>query len=110
MSNGVTQSATSDPTHPFKAKTAGSSFTYVHTYSPDQLRIERWYVIYTRARHEKSVAEQCTQRGVAVFLPLYCVQHRWKQRRAEVLLPLFPSYVFVRIALQDRLRVLGVPG
>jgi transcription antitermination factor NusG len=27
-----------------------------------------------------------------------------------VLLPLFPSYVFVHIALRDRLHILGLPG
>jgi transcription antitermination factor NusG len=69
-----------------------------------------WYAVYTRTRHEKSVAEQCHQRGVITFLPLYSVQHRWKQRLARVLLPLFPSYVFVRIALQDRIKVLSIPG
>jgi transcription antitermination factor NusG len=69
-----------------------------------------WYAVYTRTRHEKSVAEQCNQRGVTNFLPLYCVQHRWSQRLARVLLPLFPSYVFVQIAPQDRVRVLSVPG
>lgn len=67
-------------------------------------------MVYTRARHEKCVAENCRQRGITVFLPLYQVQRRWKDRRAEVLLPLFPSYVFVHIALADRLHILGLPG
>jgi transcription antitermination factor NusG len=66
--------------------------------------------VYTRSRHEKSVAEQCQHRGLAVFLPLYSVQHRWKQRRAELLLPLFPSYLFVQMTLRDRVRVLGIQG
>lgn len=69
-----------------------------------------WYAVYTRSRHEKSVAEQCLHRGLVVFLPLYSVQHRWKQRHAELLLPLFPSYLFVQMTLRDRVRVLGVPG
>ena len=93
---------------PFKTNSAGT--TYDGIYSPEQLRTECWYAVYTRSRHEKSVAEQCKQRGVANFLPLYCVQRRWKQRPAKVLLPLFPAYVFVRIALRDRLRVLCIPG
>ena len=76
----------------------------------DVLQKQSWYAVYTRTRHEKAVAEQCKQRGVIAFLPLYCVRHRWKQRFAEVLLPLFPSYIFVRIALEERLRVLSVPG
>lgn len=80
------------------------------TYLPQRFHNQCWYVVYTRSRHEKCIAEQCAERGIMAFLPLYAVQRRWKQRRAEVLLPLFPSYVFVHIALLDRLRVLAVPG
>jgi transcriptional antiterminator RfaH len=76
----------------------------------DQVHEERWYTVYTRTRHEKSVAEHCSQRGITAFLPLYQVQKRWKQRLAQVLLPLFPSYLFVHIALHDRFRILGLPG
>jgi transcription antitermination factor NusG len=35
---------------------------------------------------------------------------RWKDRNACVQLPLFPGYVFVRIDLRDRMRVLQSPG
>lgn len=76
----------------------------------DQLQRQCWYAVYTRSRHEKCVAEQCNQRCVTAFLPLYCARRLWKQRRAEVMLPLFPSYVFVRTALEDRLRILCIPG
>ena len=69
-----------------------------------------WYAGYTAARHEKRVAEHLTQRGVEHFLPLYETIHRWNNGRHRVQLPLFPGYVFVRIALQDRLRVIEVPG
>jgi transcription antitermination factor NusG len=87
-----------------------SSTYQSNTYLPEQLYEKRWYVVYTRNRHEKFVAEQCTQRNVMAFLPLYRVLRKWKQRRAEVLFPLFPSYVFIRIALQERLRILALPG
>ena len=69
-----------------------------------------WYVAYTCSRHEKYLAGQCEQRGITSFLPLYAVQRQWKQRSARVLLPLFPSYVFVRMALAERFRVLALPG
>jgi transcription antitermination factor NusG len=69
-----------------------------------------WYAAYTASRHEKRVAEQLQTRGVENFLPLYNTVHRWKNGRHRVQLPLFPGYVFVRIALRDRLRVLQVPG
>lgn len=69
-----------------------------------------WYAGYTAARHEKRVAEHFTQRGVEHFLPLYETIHRWNNGRHRVQLPLFAGYIFVRIALKDRLRVLEVPG
>jgi transcription antitermination factor NusG len=69
-----------------------------------------WYAGYTASRHEKRVAEQLQQRGIEHFLPLYQTIHRWKNGRHQVQLPLFPGYVFVRIALRDRLPVLQIPG
>jgi transcription antitermination factor NusG len=70
----------------------------------------RWYAIYTSSRHEKVVAKQLEERGIESFLPLYRSWHRWKDRRKLVDLALFPSYVFVRIEVRKRLRVLQVPG
>jgi transcription antitermination factor NusG len=70
----------------------------------------QWYAGYTAARHEKRVAEHFAQRGVDHLLPLYETIHRWNNGRHRVQLPLFPSYIFVRIALQEKLRVLEVPG
>lgn len=69
-----------------------------------------WYAIYTSARHERVVARQLGERSIETFLPLYRSFHRWKDRRKLVESALFPSYVFVRIAIEDRLRVLEVPG
>lgn len=65
-----------------------------------------WYALYTCPRHEKRVAQQIEQRRISCFLPLYRSVRRWKDRRKELELALFPGYVFVRIALEDRLRVL----
>lgn len=70
----------------------------------------RWYAIYTSARHEKVVARQLGERSIETFLPLYRSVNRWKDRRKLVEAALFPSYVFVRIAIEERLRVLEVPG
>ena len=70
----------------------------------------RWYAAYTCANHEKRVREQLEQRSVESFLPVYEAVRRWKDRRMQLQLPLFPGYVFVRMALVDRLRVLQVPS
>lgn len=70
----------------------------------------KWYAAYTRANHERSVAKQLGSRSLEHYLPVYESLRRWKDRRVRLELPLFPGYVFVRIALRDRLRVLEVPG
>ena len=70
----------------------------------------QWVAVYTVARHEKAVARQLEERRIETFLPLYRSLHRWKDRRKEVELALFPSYVFVRIAARNKLPVLQVPG
>jgi transcription antitermination factor NusG len=69
-----------------------------------------WHAAYTNANHEKRVAEQLTSRSVEYFLPLYPSVRHWKDRKVQLQLPLFPGYVFVKMALQDRMRVLQVPG
>lgn len=70
----------------------------------------RWYAAYTCVHHEKRILQQLTERNIDGFVPLYHSVRRWKDRRKELDLVLFPGYVFVRIPLQQRLRVLQVPG
>ena|SRR5690242_7581464 len=71
---------------------------------------EHWYAAYTRAQHEKRVAAELGMREVEHFLPLYSSVRTWKDRRVQLELPLFPGYVFVRLALRERLRVLQIPS
>lgn len=70
----------------------------------------RWYAAYTSANHEKRVAEQLGVRDVEHFLPTYSSVRRWKDRRVTLQMPLFPGYVFVRLALRNRLKVLQLPS
>ncbi len=69
-----------------------------------------WYAAYTCANHEKRVAAKLGVREVEHFLPVYSSVRRWKDRRVQLDLPLFPGYVFVRLALRDRLRVIQIPS
>src|SRR6266699_4984047 len=77
---------------------------------PDAYYEARWYAVYTCANHEKRVATQLGEREVEHFLPLYRSMRRWKDRRVELELPLFPGYVFARVAFRERLRVLQIPS
>src|SRR5215469_9877403 len=69
-----------------------------------------WYAVYTYPRHEKRIAEQIENRRFCCFLPLYRSVRRWKDRRKQIDQVLFPGYVFVQMALEDKLRVLQLPG
>jgi transcription antitermination factor NusG len=69
-----------------------------------------WYAAYTKANHEKRVIQQLDKRSVEHFLPLYESARRWKDRRVRLQMPLFPGYVFVKLALRDRLQLLQIPG
>src|SRR5580692_10073309 len=69
-----------------------------------------WYAIYTRHRHEKTVAQILTRKGLETFLPLYASAHRWKDRTKLVSLPLFPCYVFIKEGLDRRLDIVTTPG
>jgi transcription antitermination factor NusG len=70
----------------------------------------QWHALYTCAQHERRVFEELERRSIESFLPLYESVRRWKDRQVRLDLPLFQGYVFVRIALQDKLRALEVPG
>lgn len=70
----------------------------------------RWYAAQTCSRHEKRVSERLSANGIEGFLPLYTTQRRWADRKAKVELPLFQGYIFVRIPLSNRMRVLQLPG
>ena len=76
----------------------------------DVLQNGNWYALYTCPRHEKYVAEQIERRRFSCFLPWYRSVRRWKDRRKELELTLFPGYVFVRMALENRLQILELPG
>src|SRR6204780_2480343 len=78
-----------------------------HGDTPDQ---GSWYALYTCPRHEKRVVQQIERHRISCFLPLYRSVRRWKDRRKELELALFPGYVFVRMALENRLQVLQLPG
>lgn len=55
-----------------------------------------WFVLHTKSRQEKVVAESLAAMGVGYFLPLLHQVRYYGQRKFDVELPLFPSYVFLR--------------
>jgi transcriptional antiterminator RfaH len=77
---------------------------------PDADEWPRWYACYTRARHEKRAYAGLLDRGIEAYLPLAPRVSQWKDRKKLVEWPLFPSYVFCRLAAAELHPVLTVPG
>ena len=69
-----------------------------------------WFAIWTRSRHESSVRQQLTGKGIEAFLPTVTRWSRWKDRKKRIDWPLFPGYCFARFDVAETLPVLTCSG
>lgn len=84
---------------------------YVDCQSTDSASDRRWYAVFTVPQNEKSAIRHLELRDVESFLPTYETVRVWKNRqRVKTVLPLFPTYLFVRIDRDERVKVLQTPG
>ena len=74
---------------------------------PDQ---QHWHAVYTRSRHEKTVAGLLAERELECFLPLRRVLSQWKDRKKWIEKPLFPGYLFVRAEARHILAIRATKG
>lgn len=80
-----------------------------HTAFPAVLRDPQWFVLFVRSNQEKKTAQRLAGYQIEHFLPCCRSLRQWKDRRVTLEVPLFPSYVFVRLPLIERARVLSLP-
>jgi transcription antitermination factor NusG len=71
---------------------------------------KHWYVVYTKPRWEKKVAELLTISGFENYCPLDKVTRQWSDREKIVMEPFFKSYVFVRVSEHQKWKVPDLPG
>ncbi|MBG6109894.1 transcription antitermination factor NusG [Flavobacterium sp. CG_9.10] len=69
-----------------------------------------WYVVYTKPKWEKKVAEQLNKIGIECYCPLITQVRQWSDRKKKVEVPLFNSYVFVQLEETDRNLVFQSAG
>jgi transcription antitermination factor NusG len=69
-----------------------------------------WFVFYTKSRQEKKVNELLKKRDFKTFLPLHRVLRQWSDRKKNVEIPLFSSYIFVFDFEYKIPAILEVPG
>ncbi|TSA35305.1 MAG: UpxY family transcription antiterminator [Porphyromonadaceae bacterium] len=68
---------------------------------PQVSRIYRWYVLYTRCKHEVAAESYLKRCGIETYLPREKVLRERSDRRTWTLRPLFPSYIFVRVSCRE---------
>ena len=69
-----------------------------------------WYVVYTKPKWEKKVAEKLNQIGIECYCPLITQIKEWSDRKKKIEVPLFNSYVFVQLTDKDRNSVFQIAG
>lgn len=67
----------------------------------------RWYVIYTSAKSAHRVKEQLDEAKVENFLPLQSIVRLWNDREKEIMIPVVPGCLFVRILQKDMAEVVS---
>jgi len=69
-----------------------------------------WYAVYTKPRWEKKVSEALQKNGLESYCPLNRVTRQWSDRTKKVEIPLFPSYVFVKVDQVRQAEVRMISG
>ena len=71
---------------------------------------KNWYAVYTRPLWEKKVARLLDRKNIEHYCPLTKVHRQWSDRKKIIEIPLFTSYVFVKINEIDMLKVKQTEG
>lgn len=58
--------------------------------------------VYTKPRSEKKVAERLEKSDLEVYCPTITTISQWSDRKKKVVLPVFSSYVFLKVSESDR--------
>jgi transcription antitermination factor NusG len=75
-----------------------------------QIAEKQWHVIYTKSKWEKKVDELLLQKGYESWCPVQKQERRWSDRKKIIEVPLFRSYVFIKVAKEDYSRILATAG
>jgi len=81
--------------------------------APNIISQTKWYALYTKPRFEKKVVAVLDKAGFNVYTPMVQTIRQWSDRKKKVIIPLIPSYVFVKIEvskLNTLLQFNGVVG
>lgn len=70
---------------------------------------KKWFVVHTKPRCEKKLAEFSLQYEINYYLPLIDSIRVYKNRKIKFTKPMFPGYVFIKCT-QEKKRQLTITG
>ena len=69
-----------------------------------------WYVLQTKAFHEKKLAERLKAKGIEHYLPIQTVRRKWSDRIKNVDKVVIPRVIFIHCEENERVKVLQDPS
>lgn len=69
-----------------------------------------WYAIYVNVKHEKKVVQKLLERDLEAYSPFIKKLQQWSDRKKWVEFPMLSGYVFVKIDITEKEKVLHCPG
>jgi transcription antitermination factor NusG len=69
-----------------------------------------WYVVYTKPRWEKKIAQKLTQHSIENYCPLNKQLRQWSDRKKIILEPLFKGYIFIKIDEDKKWQINKIDG
>ena len=73
-------------------------------------KINSWFVLYTKPRHELKALEHLTNLGIETYTPTKIEVRKWSDRKKKVTVCLLPSMVLVCLEEKEVSKVFEVPG
>jgi transcription antitermination factor NusG len=74
------------------------------------LNNKKWFVLYIKHNFGKKIEQQCEKLDIEVFFPVITTIKKWSDRKKEVEVPIFPSYIFINGTEKERLQALSING
>lgn len=71
---------------------------------------KKWYALYTKPRWEKKIDASLIKKNIESWCPLQKIERQWTDRKKIIEEPLFKSYIFVHIDMNEKVKVLQTDG
>ena len=65
-----------------------------------EVAVKKWYLVYTKPRQERTARTNLERQNYETYLPLTRERRRRRGQRVQIITPMFPRYLFIRLDRQ----------